>query len=102
MASLGPPLGAPAGSPGQVKYTGGTGSGAWPWSLLGQAGSQVSIGLYVGWVSFAWRLALFTLRAVFVGCRADLLKAVETPQVQFLDTALTMTSCSFVGAKMQV
>ena len=27
--SLGPFLGAPAGSPGQVKYTGGTGSGAW-------------------------------------------------------------------------
>ena len=29
LASLGPFLGAPAGSPGQVKYTGGTGSGAW-------------------------------------------------------------------------
>ena len=29
MASLGPFLGAPAGSPGQVKYAGGTGSGAW-------------------------------------------------------------------------
>ena len=29
MASLGPFLGAPAGSPGQVKYTGGTESGAW-------------------------------------------------------------------------
>ena len=30
-------------------------------------------------------------------CRADLLKPVETPQVQFLDKALTMTSCSFGG-----
>ena len=29
LASLGPFLGAPAGSPGQVKYAGGTGSGAW-------------------------------------------------------------------------
>ena len=29
LASLGPFLGASAGSPGQVKYTGGTGSGAW-------------------------------------------------------------------------
>ena len=29
LASLGPFLGAPAGSPGQVKYTGGSGSGAW-------------------------------------------------------------------------
>ena len=29
LASLGPFLGAPAGSPVQVKYTGGTGSGAW-------------------------------------------------------------------------
>ena len=29
LASFGPFLGAPAGSPGQVKYTGGTGSGAW-------------------------------------------------------------------------
>ena len=29
LASVGPFLGAPAGSPGQVKYTGGTGSGAW-------------------------------------------------------------------------
>ena len=29
LASLGPFLGAPAGSPGQVKYTGGTVSGAW-------------------------------------------------------------------------
>ena len=29
LASLGPFLSAPAGSPGQVKYTGGTGSGAW-------------------------------------------------------------------------
>ena len=29
LASLGPFLGAPAGSPEQVKYTGGTGSGAW-------------------------------------------------------------------------
>ena len=29
LASLGPFLGAAAGSPGQVKYTGGTGSGAW-------------------------------------------------------------------------
>ena len=37
---------------------------------------------------------------MFVVCRADLLKPVETPQVQFLDKALTMTSCSF-GAKMQ-
>ena len=29
LASIGPFLGAPAGSPGQVKDTGGTGSGAW-------------------------------------------------------------------------
>ena len=29
LASLGPFLGAPAGSQGQVKYAGGTGSGAW-------------------------------------------------------------------------
>ena len=29
LASLGPFLGAPAGSPGQVNKTGGTGSGAW-------------------------------------------------------------------------
>ena len=29
LASLGPFLGAPASSSGQVKYTGGTGSGAW-------------------------------------------------------------------------
>ena len=29
LASLGPFVGAPAGSPGQVRYTGGTGSGAW-------------------------------------------------------------------------
>ena len=29
LASLGPFLGAPAGSPGKVKCTGGTGSGAW-------------------------------------------------------------------------
>ena len=39
---------------------------------------------------------------MIVGCRAELLKAVEIPHLQFLDQALTMTSCSFVGAKMQV
>ena len=38
---------------------------------------------------------------MIVGCRAELLKPVEIPQVQFLDKALTMTSCSLLGQRCE-
>ena len=52
LASLGPFLGAPAGSPGQVKFSGGTGSGAWhpvtlpgclPWCAVPQIMEDVEV-----------------------------------------------------------
>ena len=36
-----------------------------------------------------------------MGCRSELLEPVEIPQVQFLDKALTMTSCSLLGQRCE-
>ena len=40
--------------------------------------------ILTSWVTFAWRFTLSMLRVRFVGSRAELLKPVEIPQVQFL------------------
>ena len=88
LASLGPFLGAPAGSPGQVKYTGGTGSGAWH-------------PLTPSWAPFAYCSGtdrgmpvpqIMLVRGGGTAC------AVYIPQVQFLDKVVFARCCSVTGA----
>ena len=104
-ASLGPSLGAPAGSPGQVKYTGGTGSGAWhpltpSWvPVCGAAAPQIMEVVEVV-------LLVPTAGEQIVVCQCHRsCRYVEVaslcgvlPQVQFLDKVGDMPVASMTGA----
>ena len=105
LASLGPFLGAPAGSPGQVKYTGGTGSGAWQ-------------PLTPYWVPFrgvlyhrSWKMWRWFSMCLLQGNRSWYASATDhagtwrwpalcgvLPQVQFLDKVVDMPVASMTGA----
>ena len=104
LASLGPFLGAPAGSPGQVKYTGGTGSGAWhpltpSWvPVCGAAAPQIMEVVEVV-------LLVPTAGEQIVVCQCHRsCRYVEAslcgvlPQVQFLDKVGDMPVASMIGA----
>ena len=105
LASLGPFLGALAGSPGQVNYTGGTGSGAWhpldpflgafPWCDVPQIMEDVEV---VQLVPTAGE------QIVVCQCHRSC-RYVEAaslygvlPQAQFLDKVVDMPVASMTGA----
>ena len=101
LASLGPFLGAPAGSPGQVKYTGGTGSGAWhpltsSWVLVcGVSAPQIMevVEVFQHVPSAGEQIVVCqchrSCRYVEVASLCGVL-----PQVQFLDKAVDMPVAS--------
>ena len=105
LASLGPFLGAPAGSPEQVKYTGGTGSGAWhpltpSWvPVCGAAAPQI-----MEVVEVVQHVPTAGVLIVVCQCHRSY-RYVEVasfhcvlPQVQFLDKVVDMPVASMTGA----
>ena len=102
LASLGPFLGAPAGSSGEVKYTGGTGSGAWHPLTPSWVPSVVSFTTVVEDVEVVQLVLLLgTDRGMPV---PQIMLGVEVasfgvlPLVQFLDKVADMPVASMTGA----
>ena len=97
LASPGPFLGAPAGSPGQVKQTGGTGSGAWhpltpSWvPVCGASAPQI-----MEVVEVVQHVPTAGFLIVVCQCHASLYGVLL--QVQFLDKVVDMPVASMTGA----